>query len=115
MNSVDITDNSGMTQMRIDGDTGIVRGANNMPIGTVQDDAFGHAAMIDNGGMTVAQVDNAGFISDGDGQAVAHVGHNAVDTVQSTDSKDFTVKDNINGVVYDGHTGKQLGMVKDKD
>ncbi|WP_270400552.1 hypothetical protein [Mitsuokella multacida] len=115
VNSVDITDNSGMTQMSIDGDTGIIRGADNMPIGTVQDDAFGHAAMIDNGGMTIAQVDNAGFISDGDGQAVAHVDHNAVDTVQSTDSKDFTVKDNINGVVYDGHTGKQLGMVKDKD
>lgn len=115
MNSVDITDNSGMTQMRIDGDTGIVRGANNMPIGTVQDDAFGNEAMIDNGGMTVARADNAGFISDGDGQVVAHTDHNVVDTVQSTDSKEFTVKDNINGVVYDGHTGKQLGVVKDKD
>lgn len=115
MNSVDIMDNSGMTQMSIDGDTGIVRGADNMPVGTVQDDAFGNTAMIDNGGMTVARADNAGFISNGDGQVVAHTDHNVVDTVQSTDSKDFTVKDNINGVVYDGHTGKQLGVVKDKD
>lgn len=115
MNSVDIADNSGMTQMSIDGDTGIVRGADNMSLGTVQDDTFGNTAMIDNGGMTVARVDNAGFISDGDGQVVAHTDHNVVDTVQSTDSKEFTVKDNINGVVYDGHTGKQIGMVKDKD
>lgn len=115
VNSVDIADNSGMTQMSIDGDTGIVRGADNTPIGTVQDDAFGNTAMIDNSGMTVARADNAGFISDGDGQVVAHTDHNVVDTVQSTDSKEFTVKDNINGVVYDGHTGKQLGMVKDKD
>lgn len=76
--------NSGMTQMSIDGDTGIVRGADNMPLGTVQDDAFCNTAMIDNSGMTVARADNAGFISDGDGQVVAHTDHNVVDTVQST-------------------------------
>ena len=39
--------NSGMTQMSIDGDTGIVRGADNMPLGTVQDDAFCNTAMIE--------------------------------------------------------------------
>lgn len=108
-----ISDSTGMNQGHIinDGETAKIYDNENNLLGTItQDD--GTSVLKDAQQNTIFTKDSSGFILTPDGEPIAHIEDGgSVETMRGTEAGEFVVRDEINGVIRDGHTGEILGRI----